>query len=225
MGGSGGNARIVSVNVGGVREAWWNNELVKTGIFKFPVDHPIAVRGGILEGDEQADRTVHGGADKAIYAYALEDYRWWASELGRDLQSGNFGENLTTEGIAVSDALIGECWVIGNAVLEVAQPRLPCYKLAMRMNDAVFPRRFARALRTGAYLRIVAEGEIGPGDPVRILSRPSEHDVSVRDLANIYLFDRAHVSKLADVPQLSSDWRDWALEQLRTAGKRNPTGA
>ena len=116
-----------------------------------------------LAGDEQADRGAHGGFDKAVYAYALEDTRWWEEQIGRPLAHGEFGENLTTEGIEVNEALIGERWAVGTTVLEVAEPRIPCWRLGVRMNDKQFPRRFTEALRPGAYLRILTEGESGSG--------------------------------------------------------------
>ena len=118
-------------------------------------------RGVNLAGDDQADRKAHGGPDKAVYAYAVEDARWWEQEIGRSLAYGEFGENLTTEGIEVNDALVGERWQIGTTVLEVSEPRIPCWRLGVRMNDKMFPRRFTEALRPGAYLRIVVEGEVG----------------------------------------------------------------
>jgi MOSC domain-containing protein YiiM len=113
----------------------------------------IAARGVNLDGDDQADRKAHGGPDKAAYAYAVEDARWWEQEIGRSFAYGEFGENLTTEGVEVNHALVGECWEIRSTVLEVSEPRIPCWRLAVRMNDPIFPRRFAEAMRPGAYLR------------------------------------------------------------------------
>ena len=131
---------------------------VSTAIWKAPVEGRIAVRGVNLDGDDQADRSVHGGPDKAVYAYSIEDTRAWEAELGRELEPAAFGENLTTEGLDVSGAVLGERWRIGTTLLEVAQPRLPCFKLALRMNEPSFVKRFAQASRPGAYLRIIEEG-------------------------------------------------------------------
>ena len=114
------------------------------------------------------------GPDKAIYAYAVEDLRWWEEKLGRSLPYGQFGENLTTEGIEVNNALIGERWEIGSTVLEVSEPRVPCWRLGVRMEDQMFPRRFTEALRPGAYLRIIVEGNVGAGDDLQTTSRSND---------------------------------------------------
>jgi len=151
---------------------------VTTGIWKLPVSGPIRIQGVNLAGDEQADRSVHGGPDKAVYAYAQEDLSWWTAEIGQLVAPGTFGENLTTVGIDVTNAVVGERWAVGSAVLEVSQPRTPCYKLGIRMGDQRFPSRFAEAGRPGAYLRIVTEGDVAAGGDIRVLSRP-DHGVTV----------------------------------------------
>jgi len=143
-----------------------------TAIYKEPVSVPVAVRGDNLQGDSQADLEVHGGPDKALYAYALEDIAWWSRELGRELPPGAFGENLTVTGLDVTGAVIGEIWAAGDAVLQVAQPRQPCFKLGIRMGDQRFVRRFAQAGRPGAYLRVITSGSLAEGDAVRVTSRP-----------------------------------------------------
>src|SRR5262249_39819745 len=145
-------------NVGSVREFDYGGRPPKSAIWKSPVVGRIAIRGVNLAGDDQADRQAHGGPDKMGYAYALEDARGGEGEIGRGLAYGEFGENLTTEAIEVNSALIGEHWEIGTTVLEVSEPRIPCWRLGVRMNDKTFPRRFTEALRPGAYLRLVAEG-------------------------------------------------------------------
>src|SRR3954469_11361034 len=132
---------VESVNVGVPRRVPVNGHSVLTAIYKDPVEGRVALRGVNLEGDDQADRRVHGGPDKAVYAYAAEDSEWWEAELGRPLGPAPFGENLTVRGLAVSDAVIGERWGVGSALLEVAQPRLPCFKLGLRMGDRLFPKR------------------------------------------------------------------------------------
>ena len=171
-------AVVASVNVGAVRTVEWRGQRITTGIWKEPVGGPVLVRGVNLAGDDQADRSVHGGPDKAAYAYAQEDTAWWAGQLGRALGPGAFGENLTTSGLDLTNAVVGERWAVGSAVLEVSQPRVPCYKLGIRMGDERFPRRFAAAGRPGAYLRVVREGEVAAGDEIRVLSRPP-HGVTV----------------------------------------------
>ena len=201
---------IVSVNVGAPRTVEYGNKQVTTGIFKTPVNRRLAVRGVNVEGDDQADRSVHGGPDRAIYAYATEDYAWWQAELGRDLPPGQFGENLTTHGIPVNDALIGERWRTGTALLQVTTPRIPCYKLAMKMDDPHFIKRFGAALRPGTYLAIIEEGTVAQGDPIEVVSRPS-HQISVAEMARIYLFERDRLQELL-VPELPDEWRDWILQ-------------
>jgi MOSC domain-containing protein YiiM len=204
-----GSGRVMTVNVGGVREIEWLGRTWTTAIWKSPVGGRVALRGVNLAGDDQADREVHGGTDKAVYAYAREDAAWWESQLGRTVEPGSFGENLTLEGIAVTDAVVGDRWEIGSAVLEVAQPRIPCFKLGARMNDQDFPRRFAEAGRPGAYLRIIQEGDVGEGDEVRVVHRPS-HGVSVGEVAHVYHHDHSGVKRLLSAPELAEGWRVWA---------------
>ena len=205
---------IESINVGAVRTVEWRGQRVTTGIWKAPVSGRIAVQGVNVVGDDQADRTVHGGIDKAVYAYAREDYDYWAQQLGYTLEPGTFGENLTVRGLAVTGALVGECWRIGSVLLEVSQPRLPCYKLGIRMNDVGFLRRFANAGRPGADLRILESGELRAGYTVEVVHRP-EHGLTVSDVAHIYLCERRRASRLLEAPELPTSWHDWARERRR----------
>jgi len=202
-------SRVLSVNLGRPREFEFQGKTARSSIWKNPVSGPVAVRGVNLEGDDQSDREVHGGPDKAVYSYAVEDIRWWEAELGRDLQLSAFGENLTTSGIDVSGALIGEQWEIGTALFEVSQPRSPCWKLGVKMEDPAFPRKFTNGGRPGAYLRILREGILGAGDPIRVAHRPS-HGVRVSDVSRIHTREREKASVLLEVPELSEDWKEWA---------------
>ena len=201
--------KVLSVNVGGVRAFEYNGRPARSAIWKSPLPGRIAARGVNLAGDDQADRQAHGGPDKAVYAYAAEDARWWDQEIGRVLAPGEFGENLTTEGIEVNTALVGERWQVGTTVLEVSEPRIPCWRLGVRMSDRTFPRRFTEALRPGAYLRIVVEGDVGAGDAIRVVQRPG-HDLTVRDVFRIYTRDREEAGRLLAVPGMSEAWRRWA---------------
>jgi MOSC domain-containing protein YiiM len=203
---------VLSVNVAEIREIPRGGEMVPTGIWKVPVEGRVAVRGVNVDGDEQADRSVHGGPDKALYAYAREDTDWWERELGRELPHGVFGENLTVRGVDVTRALIGERWRIGSVLLEVSEPRFPCWKLGARFGDPRMLKRFAGARRPGAYLRIVEEGELAAGDPVEIAWRPS-HDLTIAAFAHAYLEDRAELRRLLDVPAVSEAWRSWVRER------------
>lgn len=213
---SSSTAHVASVNVGRPRTIPWNNDSVTTSIWKYPVDGRVQVSGVNLRGDDQADRSVHGGPDKAVYAYALEDYRFWGAELGRDVAPGTFGDNLTIDGMDVSHAIIGERWQIGSAILEVSQPRIPCYKLGIRMDDPAFPRRFAAAERPGAYLRIVREGSLGSGDEVAVLHRP-DHGLTPALVSRAYYSDRTLLCRMLDVPELAQSWHEWAKKMLAHA--------
>ena len=208
-----GLGKVLSVNVGAVREFEYHGRPAKSGIWKSPVAGRIAARGVNLDGDDQADREAHGGPDKAIYAYAVEDARWWERKMGRPFAYGEFGENLTTEGIDVNQALVGERWEIGTTVVEISEPRIPCWRLGVRMNDPVFPRRFSEAMRPGAYLRIVVEGSVGAGDEIRVIARPG-HDLTIRDVFRIYMRDHDEVERLLAVPQMSESWKRWATDFL-----------
>jgi MOSC domain-containing protein YiiM len=199
-------ASVLSVNIARPRPIPYRGKQVMTGIFKEPVGGRVAVRGTSLDGDVQANLKVHGGFDKAVYAYAREDYYWWETELDEALEPGTFGENLTTAGLELNDALIGERWRVGTAVLEVSEPRFPCFKLGHRMGTQRFVKRFAQARRTGSYLRIVEEGELGAGDSIDVIDKP-DHGVTIGLFAEAYLGDRARLGEVLEADQLSDDWR------------------
>ncbi len=205
--------KVLSVNVGGVRQFDYNGRAARSAIWKFPVAGRVRASGVNLEGDDQADRRAHGGPDKAVYAYAVEDYKWWQTQLDRPLQYGEFGENLTTEGIDVTNALVGERWQIGSVLLEVSEPRVPCWRLGVRMGDATFPRRFAQAGRPGTYLRIIKEGNLGAGDAIRVVARP-KHELSIGDVFRIYTRDRHEANRLLAVSEMSDAWTQWAENRL-----------
>ncbi len=200
---------ILSVNVGQPREVEFRGRPVSTGIFKYPVDGPVRVDGVNVAGDDQADRRVHGGVDKAVYAYAAEDYEWWSRQLGRTLNPGTFGDNLTTGGIDIGAAVVGQRWQIRDVVLEVSEPRVPCFKLGIRMEDDAFLAMFSAADRPGSYLRIIAEGSLAAGDPVGIGPAPG-HGLSVLDVARIYDRDQGEAGRLLEAGQLSDRWKRWA---------------
>lgn len=206
---------VVSVNVGLPRTVGWAGRTVTSAIWKEPVRARVVVEGVNLHGDDQADRRVHGGYDKAVYAYAAEDYAWWSAEIGGDVVAGTFGENLTTEGISLAECVIGQRWQVGSTVLEVAQPREPCFKLGMRMGDAEFVGRFGSSGRPGVYLRIVTPGEVGAGDPI-LTGPPPAHGLTIGDLVDVRpdapaeLLER--VASIEDVPE---SWRQLATRRLR----------
>ncbi|HYH57979.1 MAG TPA: MOSC domain-containing protein [Thermoleophilaceae bacterium] len=205
--------QLLSVNVAEVREIPWRGRMVRTGIWKFPVTGRVAVRGVNVDGDDQADRRVHGGEFQAVYAYAREDYAWWEGELGRELPPGTFGENLTVEGLDPTTARVGEQWRVGSALLEVSLPRIPCFKLGRKMEEPRFLKRFAAARRPGCYFRILEEGDIGAGDPIEVVARPG-HDVTIGLLNEIKLHDRSLAVRVAEArDELPAGWLEWVAER------------
>ncbi|HKJ35486.1 MAG TPA: MOSC domain-containing protein [Solirubrobacterales bacterium] len=198
--------RVLSTNVAEMRLIVLGGQPTKTGIYKHPVEGPQLVHDHQLGDDRQGDYSVHGGEHKAVYAYSRQDYEWWESELGRELEPGTFGENLTVVGIDASEALVGERWRIGTTLLEVSEPRVPCSKLAYRMEDPKFVKRFARALRPGAYLRIIEEGELETGQEIEVVERPG-HDVSMRMISRAFFGERELIDRILTAERLSGQWR------------------
>ena len=205
--------RLISVNVGQPRDVELNGEIRQTAIFKNPVPGRVRIADHHVAGDRQADPANHGGVHKAVYAYAREDLDFWAAELGRAVEDGFVGENLTIAGYPVSHAVVGERWRIGTVEFEVAQPRIPCWKLGVRAGDKAMTRRFEKALRPGAYLRVVTEGDVGAGDTLEILSRPA-HGFTVHDASRIYHRDRDQAKALLAVEELAPPLKDWAGKRL-----------
>jgi MOSC domain-containing protein YiiM len=210
---------VEAVNIGVPRPVELDGRTVWTAIWKSPVEGRVPLRGVNLEGDDQADRTVHGGPDKAVYAYGAEDTDWWEGELGRPLGPGAFGENLTVRGLPVSEAVIGERWAVGSTLLELAQPRLPCFKLGLRMGDPRFLKRFAAAGRPGAYLRVVREGDIGAGDAIEVVARP-EHGVTSALVSRAILGEPGLLAAAHRAPELPADLRDWMQERAERVAAR-----
>jgi MOSC domain-containing protein YiiM len=212
------------VNVGAPRPVQVDGDTILTAIWKHPVQGRVPVRGVNLRGDDQADRTVHGGPDKAVYAYAAEDTEWWETELDRPLDPGVFGENLTVRGLPVSEAVIGEQWAVGTALLQVSQPRLPCFKLGLRMDDPRFLKRFARARRPGAYLRILREGDIAAGDAINVGERPP-HGVTSALVSRAILGERQLLAAALTAVELPPDLRAWMLERAEAISTQRASSA
>jgi MOSC domain-containing protein YiiM len=205
------DARVVSVNVGAPRDVEWQGRIVTSAIWKTPTEERVRVAGVNLAGDDQADRRVHGGVDKAVYAYAMEDYAWWAQTV--DVEPGSFGENLTTEGIDLRACAVGDRWHVGTVALEVAQPREPCFKLGMRMGDEHFPDKFEQAARPGAYLRIVTAGELGAGDAI-VVTETAAPRVCLGDMVRGLPAETWRVIAVDD--RFPEGWRRRAERALRT---------
>jgi MOSC domain-containing protein YiiM len=204
--------RVVSVNVGRPTPLVTRSRVIESAIVKAPVEGPVAVRGVNLEGDDQADRSVHGGPDQAVYAYASEDIAFWTDVTGLELGGGSgriFGENLTTAGIDVSDARIGERWRIGTVELRVTGPRIPCFKLEARIGVRGFQKQFLHAGRPGAYFAIAEEGELRAGDAVEVVHRPG-HDVTPRLIVETMWLDRTRLGEVEPaVPDMLPKLREW----------------
>jgi len=202
--------RVLSLNTSSVRKVEYNGEVVGTGIFKQPVEGRVMARRLTLEGDVQVDLRYHGGEHKAVYAYPHEHYATWSAELGRDdLSFGQFGENLTTEGLLEDTVHVGDRFRIGGALLEVTQPREPCFKLGIKMGDPTFPKRFVKAMRSGFYLRVIEEGEIGKGDPIERVELGPEQ-FSIHALYHLRFRDRGNreeIRRACSIPALSKEWR------------------
>jgi len=208
---------VVSVNVGMPRDIEWAGRTVRTAIWKEPTDQRVPVEHDNLAGDRQADLRVHGGPDKAVYAYSAEDYRWWEERLGAQLDPGTFGENLTIEGLELDNAVIGEVWAIGTALLQVAQTRQPCFKLGIRMGDAGFVEVFDRARRFGVYLRIMDAGDVGVGDGIYLLSRPT-HGMTTANFADtLDSRDTTSIRRLLETAEVPEGIKVWAKRQIDRA--------
>jgi len=211
-------AREVSVNTGRGRDAEWAGRLRRTAIDKRPVPGPVGVGRLGLAGDEQVDKPDHGGYEQALYAYAREDLDWWVERLGRELASGTFGENITTSGLDVTGALIGEVWRLGSAVVQITSPRIPCAVFAGWMDERQWVKRFADGGRTGAYLRVLEEGQVSAGDAVEVLARPARA-VTIAESMRAYYGDVDLMRALLQVEGRSSKWDEIALSVLGRDGR------
>jgi MOSC domain-containing protein YiiM len=204
---------VVSVNVGRPRTVEWRGRRVTSAIWKEPVDGPVAIQGVNLAGDDQADRRVHGGPDKAVYAYSVEDYEWWATTTG-PLSPATFGENLTTAAMDLNACHIGDRWHVGSATLEVSQPRQPCFKLGIRMNDDRFPGAFASARRPGVYLRVIRAGEVVAGDTIDV-DAAEQPAIRIGSLVEDDITQDV-LRHAVDDPRVPDSWRQAAARDLRS---------
>ena len=208
--------RVLSVNVGLPRDVEWRGKAVRTSIFKDSVAGPVAVSRLNLEGDEQSDLSVHGGVDKAVYAYPSEHYAYWREQLPDvALAWGAFGENLTTEGLLEGGVQVGDRLRIGSAEFAVTQPRLPCFKLGVRFGRADMVKRFQRSGRTGFYLAVLREGAIAAGDPIRLSEERA--GVTVADVVRLYIGDdqeQEMLRRASELPDLPEVWRAYFRGRL-----------
>ena len=209
--------RIISVNVGLPREIQWRGKTVRTSIFKEPVSGSVKVRTLNLEGDQQSDLTVHGGVNMAVYAYPSEHYSYWRDELPEaTLTWGAFGENLTIEGLLEDIVNIGDKFRIGSAEFTVTQPRIPCYKLGIRLGRDDIVKRFLHSGRTGFYLAVTQEGQLSAGDAIERLTVNEQH-VTIPDITNLYVAkapELALLEKVSNLPDLPPGWRHYFRKRL-----------
>jgi MOSC domain-containing protein YiiM len=209
--------KLISINVGRPREVEWRGKVVRTSIFKDPVAGRVRVDKLNLAGDEQSDLSVHGGADKAVYAYPSEHYAYWREQLpATEFPWGAFGENLTTEGLSEKAVRIGDRLSIGSAEFVVTQPRLPCFKLGVRFGRPDMVKRFQQSGLTGFYLAVLREGMISVGDPIQIVSE-GEASVSVADIVRLYTTDETEqelLRRASEVAALPESWREYFRSRL-----------
>ena len=217
--------KLLSVNVSLGREVPYQGGTIETGIFKEPVEGRVMLRRLDLDGDRQADLSVHGGPDKAVYAYPVEHYEFWRRELpGMELRPGMFGENFTIGGLLEAEAHVGDRLAIGGAEVAVTQPRLPCYKLGIKFGRADMVKRFLASGRTGYYFSVAREGEVGAGDEMVRVSR-DPRAIAVPEITRLYLTkhytggDIETLRRLVTVPALADGWRQYFQERLSLAVK------
>jgi len=214
--------KLVSVNVGLPREVMWHDRIVATGIFKQPVTGRIPLRTLNLDGDRQADLTVHGGEYKAVYCYSIEDYAYWEKKFpGRDLPPGSFGENFTTEGLFEDSVHLGDRFSIGTAEVVVTQPRLPCYKLGIRFQSDAMVKQFLASAHTGFYLAVLSEGEVAAGDEIIPLSQDS-NAVPVSEITRLFVAkyfsddDISSLRRALQVAALPDSWKNYFRDRIPT---------
>jgi MOSC domain-containing protein YiiM len=210
--------KLISLNVGLPREVNWNGKTIMTGIFKEPVDSTVMLRSLNLDGDRQADLSVHGGVSKAVYAYPAEHYEYWLTELPEmRLPYGMFGENFTTEGLLESDVNVGDRFRVGEAEVVATEPRMPCYKLGIKFGRADILKRFLASRRTGFYFAVLKEGRVKAGDSIELLSK-DKNSTTVADIVRLYAFEKDDLELLQRVVKLdalSESWRGYFKNQLK----------
>lgn len=216
--------KLLSVNVAQPKEIRQRGRRVLTGIFKKPVAGPVRVAALNLEGDRQADLSVHGGANKAAYTYSWKNIEYWREILGRDdLVAGTFGENLTVDELLETEVCIGDELTMGTARFQVSQPRLPCYKLGIAIGHPDFPKIFQRSRRTGFYLRVLEEGIISAGDTIRQFKTADPEPITVEDMVRIILARRPKpedVTRALKLGALSDGWKRQLSEKLERSQAR-----
>jgi MOSC domain-containing protein YiiM len=204
------SGKVLSINIAQESKAQsWTDSGNRTGIHKIGVEGLIQFGNDGLVGDNVVDRVNHGGYHKAVYAYAREDAEWWEKKIGREIEAGQFGENVTTAGIDVTGAVIGERWQIGDLLLEVSEPRIPCRIFSGFWERPTLIKEFTAANRPGAYLRIIDEAMIERGATIEVVHRPT-HGITIGDIFAAKSGERAKISEIAQVKELSAEYQEWA---------------
>ena len=217
--------KLISVNVGLPRVVMSHGDPVSTGIFKEPVADRVTLRTLNLDGDRQADLSVHGGPSKAVYAYPSEHYEYWKRELPEmKLPWGMFGENFTTAGLFETELNIGDKFRVGSAIVVVTEPRMPCYKLGIRFGRPDIIKRFLASERTGFYFAVLQEGEVGVGDPIELIEG-TEHSLKVSDVTRLYTREKHNIELLRraiEVEALPESWRSYFQHRLAKLSGASP---
>jgi MOSC domain-containing protein YiiM len=210
--------KILSVNVSLPKEVDYEGKKVTTGIFKEPIEGRVMLRTLNLDGDKQADLTVHGGPDKAVYAYPIEHYEFWHKVYSKmEMPNGMFGENLTTEGLMEAEVNVGDVFKIGSSKVIATQPRMPCYKLGVKFRRMDVLKKFLASGRSGIYFKVLEEGEVGAGDPI-IQIKKDTNRVGISDIVRLYTSDREDIGMMrraVKVEALPEGWKDYFYEQIR----------
>jgi MOSC domain-containing protein YiiM len=210
------SARVLSINITSVvHQGEWTGSEGRTGIDKRSVTGAIEFKNNGVVGDRVIDTNAHGGYEQAVYAYAREDAQWWEREIIEEIPAGRFGENLTTEGIDVNAAIIGEQWKIGSVILEVSQPRIPCRVFAGFWKRATLIKDFTQAGRPGTYLRIIQEGTAQAGDAIEVIFKPN-HTITISDLFAAKSGERSKINQIKDVTYLSTEFKEWSQKIAAT---------
>lgn len=210
--------KLISINVGLPRVVTLNGDPVSTGIFKEPVAGRVMLRTLNLDGDRQADLSVHGGPSKAVYAYPSEHYDFWKRELpGLKLPWGMFGENFTSAGLFETELNIGDRFRVGSAVVMVTEPRMPCYKLGIKFGRSDIVKKFLASERTGFYFAVLQEGEVGSGDPIELIEQ-TDHSVRVSDITRLYTREKRNLGLLrraVEVEALPESWKSYFHQRIK----------
>jgi MOSC domain-containing protein YiiM len=215
-------ARILSVNVSLPREIDHKGQIISTGIFKEPIEGRIKLRTLNLDGDRQADLSVHGGPDKAVYTYSVEHYEYWRGVFpDLEMPNGMFGENLTVEGLVESEINVGDVFRIGSAIVTATQPRMPCYKLGIKFGRMDVIKKFLASGRSGIYFKVSKEGQVSTGDSICQITKDL-NQITISDIVRLYTIERENLQTMrraVKVDALPKGWKRYFLEQIQRLEK------